>query len=162
MQLDTPFKSVARATRQGSAAVMPRWLLLSLLDSDDSDERVLPRLELIGDEGAAKGGNPKGHPRRLYEAPFEGHLRLKTAPFSSAVACPRTAGSRSTVPYLSKAPRFSVLSPRPPGQRPDTGRPRRMGLVASAKWAVGHFKFRWSTVGFSCAANRTHPPDIGL
>jgi len=58
-QLDTPFKSVARVTRQGSAAVMPRWLL------DSDDKRGL--LELIGDEGTAKGGNPKGHPRRLVE-----------------------------------------------------------------------------------------------
>ena len=58
-QLDTRFKSVARVTRQGSAAVMPRWLL------DSDDKRGL--LELIGDEGTAKGGNPKGHPRRFVE-----------------------------------------------------------------------------------------------
>jgi hypothetical protein len=58
-QLDTPFKSVARVTRQGSAAVMPRWLL------DSDDKRGL--LEMIGDEGTVKGGNPKGHPRRFVE-----------------------------------------------------------------------------------------------
>jgi hypothetical protein len=58
-QLDIPFKSVARMTRQRSAAVMPRWLL------DSDDKRGL--LELIGDEGTAKGGNPKGHPRRFVE-----------------------------------------------------------------------------------------------
>ena len=54
-QLDTPLW----VTRQGSAAVMPRWLL------DSDDKRGL--LELIGDEGTVKGGNPKGHPRRFVE-----------------------------------------------------------------------------------------------
>ena len=42
---------------------------------------------------------------------------------------------------LLKAPRFRTPSPRPPGK----GRLRRMGLVASAKRAVG--QFRWSTMG---------------
>ncbi len=94
-QMDTPFNSVARVTRQGSAAVMPRWLL------DSDDKRGL--LELVGDhdEGAAKGGNPKGHPRGFVEpdkkankAPFEGRLRLKTGPFSAPFHAPAAPGRK--------------------------------------------------------------------
>ena len=58
-QLNTPFKPVTRRTRHGLTAEMPRWLL------DSDDKRGL--LELIGDEGTTKGGNPKGHPRRFVE-----------------------------------------------------------------------------------------------
>ncbi len=54
-QLGTPFKSVARVTRQGSAAVMPRWPL------DLDDKRGLLELIASGDEGALpKAGARKG------------------------------------------------------------------------------------------------------
>ncbi len=87
-------------------------------------------------------------------------MRLKTGPFSAA-SCPRTGPEAAAQCLIyRKLLGFRVLSPRPPGQRPDTGRPRRMGIAASAKGPLATSDGRqW---GFSCQSARSCLPTILL
>ena len=81
----------------------------------------------------------------VFGASILGHFPPENRPFFSAVAYPRTAGSRCAAPYLSKTPRFQyTISATPRGR----GQPRRMEPAASAQGPLATSDGRqW---GFTC------------
>ena len=76
------------------------------------------------------GGGLGGGIVPVFGASILGHFPPENRPLFSAVAYPRTAGSRCAAPYLSKTPRFPyTISATPRGR----GQPRRMEPAASAQ-----------------------------